>query len=149
MTLKAIIIFIFIKLSCSVNGQQISFTVDSIKVYHLPLSLKTRLALDEYEVRHFKTKLANGNEILKVDYEYDSLRLRDFIYTDFANPVYTTESVSKIDVRIVIEVYVEDVVLLKIEMNDRGVYKLGNQKKQRSGNQKLITWVQTYIPEIK
>jgi len=94
---KQIVTIIFF--SCFSQGftQQLSFNVDSIKIYHLPLSMRTSLALEDYEVRHFK-EVINNKSILKTQSISDISELRTFSEVDLIDTFNLTKFNSSIDV---------------------------------------------------
>jgi hypothetical protein len=56
---------------------------------------------------------------------------------------------SSVDVRIVIDIYLEKGITLSIIMDDKGNYLIGNEKMQRSRNRKLNDWLRKYIPDLR
>ena len=145
---KQIVTIIFF--SCFSQGftQQLSFNVDSIKIYHLPLSMRTSLVLDDYEVRHFK-EVINNKSILKTHSISDISELRTFSEVDLIDTFNLTKFNSSVDVRIVIDIYLEKGITLSIIMDDKGNYLIGNEKMQRSRNRKLNDWLRKYIPDLR
>ncbi len=145
---KQIVTIIFF--SCFSQGftQQLSFKVDSIKIYHLPLSMRTSLALDDYEVRHFK-EVINNKSILQTHSISDISELRTFSEVDLMDTFNLTKFNSSVDVRIVIDIYLEKGITLSIIMDDKGYYLIGNEKMQRSRNRKLNDWLRKYIPDLR
>ena len=145
---KQIVTIIFF--SCFSQGftQQLSFKVDSIKIYHLPLSMRTFLALDDYEVRHFK-EVINNKSILQTYSISDISELRTFSEVDLMDTFNLTKFNYSVDVRIVIDIYLEKGITLSIIMDDKGYYLIGNEKMQRSRNRKLNDWLRKYIPDLR
>lgn len=121
--------------------------MDSIIVYHLPLSVRTILALTDYEVRHWDQKVMN-KEILKVHVIKDSLEIFSFSEITFMDTSNLTSYQHSVDARIVIDIFMEKGILISIVMDDKGYYILGNEKTQRSRNKKLIDWLKKYITDF-
>jgi len=116
-------------------------------VYHLPLSVRTILALTDYEVRHWDQKVMN-KEILKVHVIKDSLEIFSFSEITFMDTSNLTSYQHSVDARIVIDIFMEKGILISIVMDDKGYYILGNEKTQRSRNKKLIDWLKKYITDF-
>lgn len=146
--IKKLTFIIFISCCLNVTAQNLSFKIDSIKVYHLPLSMKTFLALTDYDVRHWNQKVMN-KEILKVHTIKDSLEIYHFSEITFMDTSNNTSFQHSIDARIVIDIFMEKGVLLSIIMDDKGYYILGNETTQRSRNKKLIDWLKKNISDFK
>lgn len=146
--IKKLTFIIFISCCLNVTAQNLSFKIDSIKVYHLPLTMKTFLALTDYDVRHWNQKVMN-EEILKVHSIKDSLEICHFSEITFMDTSNNTSFQHSIDARIVIDIFMEKGVLLSIIMDDKGYYILGNETTQRSRNKKLIDWLKKNISDFK
>ena len=147
MRFTTLVIMALFILPLSANSQQLTSKIDSIKIYHLPLKLHTTISLDGADaVRDWKEE-PMGIKLLNIHVESDSLKLLEFIETDISNPIYKTDFLYSLDIRIVIDVYGES-GKLTIEMSKSGYYKIGNEKEQRSRNPKLIKWLQRYIPDL-
>lgn len=149
MTNKLLII-LFIFISCSLQGfaQKISFQVDSIKIYHLPLTLRTFFALSDYDVRNWKEKIMN-EDILKIHNVTDSSDISTFTEIELMGSSNITNYNNSIDARIVIDIYLEKGLKLTIVMNDSGYYIIGNEKFKRPRNRKLNDWLRKYIPDLR
>ena len=80
--IKKLTFIIFISCCLNVTAQNLSFKIDSIKVYHLQLSMRTFLALNDYDVRHWDQKVMN-EEILNVHVIKDSLDIYYFTEITF------------------------------------------------------------------
>ncbi len=147
-TKHTLILFIFI--SCLTQGyaQQLSFKVDSIKIYHLPLTMRTFLALDDYEVRHFEEGI-NEKSILQTHNIIDTSEINSFSEVEFMDTSNLTNFNYSVDARIVIDIYMEKGLALSIVMDDKGYYLIGNEKMQRSRNRKLNDWLRKYIPDLR
>jgi hypothetical protein len=146
--IKKLTFIIFISCCLNVTAQNLTFKIDSIKVYHLPLSMRTFLALNDYDVRHWDQKVMN-EEILKIHVIKDSLDIYSFTEITFMDTSNITTYQYSIDARIVIDIFMEKGILLSIVMDDKGYYILGNEKTQRSRNKKLIDWLKKYITDFK
>jgi len=142
------IVFFFCLLSFHGNTQDLSLKIDSLKIYHLPLSMRSVLSLSDNDVRNFSETIQN-QALLKTELIEDSLTICEFIQTEFSNEANVSDFEYSIDVRIVIDVYLEHGIRLTITMDDKGYYLIENEKIQRSRNRKLITWLQKHIPELK
>ena len=145
--IKKLKFIIFISCYLNVTAQNLSFKMDSIIVYHLPLSVRTILALTDYEVRHWDQKVMN-KEILKVHVIKDSLEIFSFSEITFMDTSNLTSYQHSVDARIVIDIFMEKGILISIVMDDKGYYILGNEKTQRSRNKKLIDWLKKYITDF-
>ena len=122
------------------TAQEYCKRVDSIVVYHLPLDLRTRLSLDEVDVRRSDDKVG-GNKFF-----VDSSQLISFLKT-LSDNVLFLNSPSSIDVRVVIDVFVEKKVIDTISMDSFGFFIIGRKKFHR--NKKLNEWLEVNIPELK
>lgn len=147
---QILILILIIFISCFLQGfaQQLSFKVDSIKIYHLPLTMRTFLALDDYEVRHFEEAI-NNKSILQTHNITDTAEVRTFSEVDFMDTSNLTNFKYSVDVRIVIDIYMEKGITLSIIMDDKAYYLIGNEKTQRSRNRKLNDWLRKYIPDLR
>ena len=145
-----LIIIILTFFSCQNQGvaQQLSLHIDSVKIYHLPLTLKTTLSLSDYDVRNWKEKVRNY-EILKTHIITDSAELTALIDNDILNKINFTDKEYSVDARIVIDVFMENGIVLSVVMDNSGYYTLRNEKAQQSRNRKLINWLNNYIPDLK
>lgn len=145
-----LIIIILIFISCQNQGvaKQLSLNIDSVKIYHLPLTLKTTLSLSDYDVRNWKEKVMNY-EILNTHIITDSAELMALNDSELFSNNNLTDKEYSVDARIVIDIFIEKGIILSIVMDYTGYYVLGNEKSQRSRNRKLINWLNKYIPELK
>jgi hypothetical protein len=146
--IKKLTFIIFISCCLNVTAQNLSFKIDSIKVYHLPLSMRTFIALTDYDVRLWYQKVMN-EEILKVHVIKDSLEIYSFSEITFMDISNITSFQYSIDARVVIDIFLEKGILLSIVMDDKGYYILGNETTQGSRNKKLIDWLKKYITDFK
>jgi hypothetical protein len=110
--------------------------------------MRTSLALDDYEVRHFK-EVINNKSILQTHSISEISELRTFSEVDLMDTFNLTKFNSSVDVRIVIDIYLEKGITLSIIMDDKGNYLIGNEKMQRSRNRKLNDWLRKYIPDLR
>ncbi len=110
--------------------------------------MRTVLSLSDEDVRNFSETIQN-QELLRTEIIKDSLTINGFIQSEFSNEANISEFECSIDVRIVIDVYLEHGITLTITMDDKGYYLIENENLQRSRNRKLISWLQKYIPESK
>jgi len=129
-------------------SQEISFKIDSVKIFQLPLSLRTSLSLNDYDVRNWKEKVL-GKDIVKTDMISDSLKLEELIVTKFSNAQYQFDSENSIDVRIVLDIYLNTGIIYTIQMDSMGYYLLGPFEVPMKRNRNLINWLNNYIPELK
>lgn len=143
-----IIVLIFLFGLSKAFAQELSFNIDSIKIYHLPLSMRTYLSLDSYSVRNFSEKI-NNKSILQIHTITDSTELKRFSELDLKNASNLTNFKYSLDARIVIDVYMEVGIMLCIEMDEKGYYVLGNETVQRSRNRNLNDWLRKYISDLR
>jgi hypothetical protein len=134
------------QLSC--YAQDFSLKVDSIKIYHLPLNLRTSLALTDFDVRNWKENVGS-TQLLKTHVIADSAELQSFVDLDIVNNSSISEFKYSLDPRIIIDIYLSASIILTISMDDSGYFYLGNEKYQRIRNRKIISWLNKYIPELK
>lgn len=135
---KNILFIIFILVFYVQNGyaQKLSFKVDSIKIYNLPLSLHTTISLDDYEVRNWNLKVKN-KETLQIKTVSDSLDLKAFAGIQIMDNDNITSFNYSLDVRIVVDVYLEKGILISILMDNKGYYLIGNEKKSTIKKQRI------------
>lgn len=145
---KIFVLLIFMTSFILMRSQQLPIQIDSIIIYHVPLSMKTSLSLSDYDIRNFDQKVFNI-DLLEIDIERDSLKIDDFIKSGIFNQENKSKFDFSIDVRIVIDLFMEKVLELTIIMDDKGYYIVGNEKVQRLKNAKLTSWLQNYVPELE
>ena len=86
MKLLYLFLGIFVNLSLC-NAQDLLLKIDSIKIYHLPLNLRTSLELTDYDIRNWKENKASV-QLLKKHVITDSVELQSFVELDLLNNKY-------------------------------------------------------------
>ncbi|TVQ81969.1 MAG: hypothetical protein EA358_00145 [Flavobacteriales bacterium] len=138
LTCSLIVIFNVLANTC--YAQSLCINIDSLVIHHLPLTLRTTLALSEFDVINPSDY---GHKVTVVD---DSTSLSHFFLIELlGEPFNTNQSELSIDARIVIELYSGKSKILSIVMNRRGWYSIGYEIYR---SQKLMSWLNSNIEGI-
>lgn len=133
------VIFIgFLMMSTNTLAQSVCIDVDSIKVYHVPWTLKTTMSWSDYEVRHSPEK------ILTVSSVSDSSTIESFLESEILKSKIATY-VKSIDVRMVIDLYAKGEVILSISVDSDKYYSCLGVFYER--NSLLIKWIEKNISQ--
>lgn len=146
--MNKIITLIFLVFAYCTNAQQLALKIDSIVVYSLPMSMRTVISLDENAVRAFDTKIGS-REILKVSSVNNKKKLDEFEAVNFANDSLIGDFPFSLDVRLVMDIYLEYNVTISISMDSSGYYRIQNEQYQRSRNSELIEWLKEFAEDLK
>lgn len=123
-------------------------TLDSIRIYNLPLSLHTTLSLATSDVINWKEEVS-GQTLLQRETVSDSLLLSQFDATHWDSEANKTSMQHGIDVRVVLELYDASGRKEIIAMDADGYYVKGEETILRSRNRNLIRWLQNYVPDLR
>ena len=133
---KLIILLLFVISSFKGLGQNICLKIDSLKVYYVPLMLKTTLTIGEADLRNFdprflKIKIITHDSIIKKFSEIELQKL------EFLLPKNRD-----IDCRILIDIHTGK-TYLTLAFNNHLIYSFENLSYSR--NKELIKWINEFI----
>jgi len=122
-------------------AQENCFHIDSIRVYHIPLNIKTRLSLSSYDVRTFDKSLRK-----EITIKNDTL-IKSFSEINlFEHKFKECPKESCIDERAVFDIFYKEGLVFTIGMDSTGYYSVFDVMYNK--NDKLLNWINTFIFKI-
>jgi hypothetical protein len=129
-TLLPILLFVY---SFHGNTQILCTKIDSIKLYQIPVNISTVLSLDDFDIKHFDSKYLKKN-IFK-----DTVIINEFSDVIDKLQFDNIRTNNNIDVRILIEIYLNNKIYHKIVIDRYGNIMLNNYFIKR--NIRFIDWI--------